>query len=138
MAAKKILVVDDESHIRQLIEQTLIKAKFEVVTAEDGKEALDKVVSERPDLVILDIMMPYYDGFEVLQTLKRYPSTRNLPVIILTAKNNDDDIFTAWQAGVSTYLIKPFNPSELLSYVKKIFEGKKTNSGEGAERRYKL
>jgi len=137
MAAKKILVVDDESHIRQLIEQTLIKAKYNVITAEDGKEALDKMVSERPDLIILDIMMPYYDGYEVLQTLRRYPSTRNLPVIILTAKNNDEDVFSAWQAGVSSYLMKPFNPTELLTYVKKIFDAKK-NTGEGAERRYKL
>ena len=137
MAVKKILVVDDESHIRQLIEQTLIKAKYDVITAEDGKEALDKMVSERPDLIILDIMMPYYDGYEVLQTLRRYPTTRNLPVIILTAKNNDEDVFSAWQAGVSSYLMKPFNPTELLSYVKKIFDAKK-NTGEGTEKRYKL
>lgn len=135
--ARKILVVDDEINILKLIEQTLIKAKYEVVTASDGKEALDKVVSERPDLVILDVMMPYFDGFEVLQTLRRYPSTRNLPVIMLTAKNNDEDIFTGWQAGVSCYLIKPFNPAEMLTNVKKIFSAKK-NTDDGNDKRYTL
>ncbi|MBO4548946.1 MAG: response regulator [Abditibacteriota bacterium] len=136
--AKKILIVDDDENILALIEKTLEKAKYEVVKATDGKQALNLVVSERPDLLILDIMMPYLDGFEVLQTLRRYPATRNIPVIILTAKDNDDDVFVGWQAGVSCYMIKPFNPTETLSQIKRIFEAKRTDTGEGAERRYNL
>ena len=123
---KKILAVDDERHIVRLVEVNLQRAGYEVVTAYDGKEALEKVKSENPDLVVLDVMMPYMDGFEVLQNLKKNPATRDIPVIMLTAKAQDADVFRGWQSGVDCYLTKPFNPRELTAFVKRILE-----SGDG-------
>ena len=119
---KKILAVDDEKHIVRLVQVNLERQGYEVITAYDGKEALQKVEEERPDLVVLDVMMPYMDGFEVLQNLRRNPSTRDIPVIMLTAKAQDQDVFRGWQSGVDCYLTKPFNPMELVSFVKRIFD----------------
>jgi two-component system alkaline phosphatase synthesis response regulator PhoP len=133
---KKILVVDDERHIVRLIQVNLERQGYNVVTAHDGKEALEKVASERPDLVVLDVMMPYMDGFEVLRNLRRNPETAELPVIMLTAKAQDQDVFRGWQEGVDMYLTKPFNPQELLTFVKRIFRSREL--GEDGEGRYEL
>lgn len=131
---RKILAVDDEKHIVRLVQVNLERAGYEVVTANDGKEALQKVQDENPDLVVLDVMMPYMDGFEVLQNLRRNPATREIPVIMLTAKAQDADVFKGWQSGVDCYLTKPFNPMELLSFVKRIFD----SMGGGADGRYEI
>lgn len=134
---RKILAVDDEKHIVRLVQVNLERQGYEVVTANDGKEALQKVDDERPDLVVLDVMMPYMDGFEVLQNLRRNPSTRDIPVIMLTAKAQDADVFKGWQSGVDCYLTKPFNPMELLSFVKRIFDSL-DGAGPGGEKRFEL
>lgn len=134
--AKKILACDDEKHIVRLVQVNLERAGYQVVTANDGKEALQKVADENPDLVVLDVMMPYMDGFEVLQNLRRNPSTRDIPVIMLTAKAQDADVFKGWQSGVDCYLTKPFNPMELLSFVKRIFDS--TDGGPGGDKRYEI
>ncbi len=120
--AKKILVVDDERHIVRLVEVNLQRAGYDIVTAYDGVEALEKVQSEHPDMIVLDVMMPRMDGFEVLQNLQANPATADIPVIMLTAKAQDADIFKGWQSGVSSYLTKPFNPRELLTFVERIFQ----------------
>lgn len=133
---KKILAVDDEKHIVRLVQVNLERAGYTVVTANDGKEALQKVSEEHPDLVVLDVMMPYMDGFEVLQNLRRNPSTRDIPVIMLTAKAQDADVFKGWQSGVDCYLTKPFNPMELLSFVKRIFDS--MEGGPGGDKRYEI
>jgi len=133
---KKILAVDDEKHIVRLVQVNLERAGYEVVTANDGKEALEKVESEKPDLLVLDVMMPYMDGFEVLQSLRRNPGTRDIPVIMLTAKAQDADVFKGWQSGVDCYLTKPFNPMELLAFVKRIFQSE--GDGMGGEKRYSI
>jgi two-component system alkaline phosphatase synthesis response regulator PhoP/two-component system response regulator VicR len=135
---KKILAVDDERHIVRLVEVNLQRAGYEVVTAYDGREALEKVKSENPDLVVLDVMMPYMDGFEVLKNLKADPSTAEIPVIMLTAKAQDADVFRGWQSGVDCYLTKPFNPMELLTFVKRIFDSTGGSGGGGGGDRYKL
>ena len=119
---KKILAVDDERHIVRLVEVNLARAGYQVVTAFDGREALQKVEAEKPDLIVLDVMMPYMDGFEVLRNLKANPETAEIPVIMLTAKAQDADVFRGWQSGVDCYLTKPFNPMELLTFVKRIFD----------------
>ncbi|HIE52413.1 MAG TPA: response regulator transcription factor [Armatimonadetes bacterium] len=119
---KKILAVDDEKHIVRLIQINLERAGYDVVTAYDGLEALKKVEEEQPDLIVLDVMMPQLDGFETLKRLKANPATAEIPVIMLTAKSQDADVFRGWQAGVDCYLTKPFNPMELLSFVKRIFD----------------
>jgi two-component system, OmpR family, alkaline phosphatase synthesis response regulator PhoP len=128
---KKILAVDDERHIVRLVEVNLQRAGYEVVTAYDGREALEKVKSENPDLVVLDVMMPYMDGFEVLKNLKADPVTAEIPVIMLTAKAQDADVFRGWQSGVDCYLTKPFNPMELLTFVKRIFDSTGGSSSTG-------
>lgn len=133
---RKILAVDDEKHIVRLIQVNLERHGYEVVTAYDGREALQKVDEERPDLVILDVMMPYMDGFEVLQNLKRNPGTRDIPVIMLTAKAQDADVFKGWQSGVDCYLTKPFNPMELISFVQRIFKSLEQDDFGG--KRYEL
>ncbi len=138
---KKILAVDDERHIVRLVEVNLQRAGYEVVTAYDGREALEKVKSENPDLVVLDVMMPYMDGFEVLKNLKAEPATAEIPVIMLTAKAQDADVFRGWQSGVDCYLTKPFNPMELLTFVKRIFDSQAQSGGvddSGGQVRYKL
>jgi two-component system alkaline phosphatase synthesis response regulator PhoP len=128
---KRILAVDDERHIVRLVQVNLERAGYTVVTAFDGREALEKVESEQPDLVVLDVMMPYMDGFEVLQTLRKNQSTLNLPVIMLTAKAQDADVFRSWQSGVDCYLIKPFNPLELISFVRRLLD-KDDDGGNGS------
>ena len=120
---KKILAVDDERHIVRLIQVNLERAGYQVSTAFDGNEALKKVEGDKPDLIVLDVMMPRMDGFEVLKRLQANPETREVPVIMLTAKAQDADVFRGWASGVSAYLTKPFNPLELITFVKRIFSG---------------
>jgi len=120
---RKILAVDDERHIVRLIQVNLERAGYQVVTAFDGPEALKKVESEKPDLIVLDVMMPRMDGFEVLKRLQANPETREIPVVMLTAKAQDADVFRGWASGVSAYLTKPFNPLELITFVRRILSG---------------
>lgn len=120
---KKILAVDDEKHIVRLVQINLQKEGYEVVTASNGREALERVASEKPDLVVMDVMMPEMDGFEALKKLKEDDATADIPVIMLTAKAQDADVFRGWQSGADLYLTKPFNPLELITFVKRIFQG---------------
>lgn len=129
MPPLKVLVCDDERHIVRLIQINLEKQGYQVITAYDGKEGLEKIRSEKPDLVVLDVMMPYMDGFEVLKNLRREPETENLPVIMLTAKAQDKDVFEGYHYGADMYLTKPFNPNELIMFVKRIAQGKEEASG---------
>ncbi len=120
--AKRILVVDDERHIVRLVQVNLERAGYEVLTAYDGVEALEVARAELPDMVILDVMMPRMDGFETLKELRADARTKEIPVIMLTAKAQDADIFKGWSSGVDSYLTKPFNPRELLAFVNRIFQ----------------
>jgi two-component system alkaline phosphatase synthesis response regulator PhoP/two-component system response regulator VicR len=131
--AKKILVVDDERHIVRLVEVNLTRAGYEIATAYDGIEALEKVKAEKPDMIVLDVMMPRMDGFEVLKRLQADTSTQDIPVIMLTAKAQDADIFRGWSSGVSSYLTKPFNPRELLTFVERIFQSLDDRGPSGPE-----
>jgi two-component system, OmpR family, alkaline phosphatase synthesis response regulator PhoP len=118
--AKHVLVVDDEVHVRRLVELHLERAGYRVTTASDGQEALDKVAAEHPDLVILDVIMPRVDGFEVLRRLKGNPETAPIPVLMLTVRIWDSDIKEGWHSGAYAYLTKPFSPQELLQTVAQI------------------
>jgi two-component system, OmpR family, alkaline phosphatase synthesis response regulator PhoP len=117
-----VLAVDDEVHIRRLVEVNLQRAGYRVSTAVDGQEALEKIRVDRPDMVVLDVMMPRVDGFETLRRLKADPATAEIPVIMLTAKAQDADIFRGWSSGADCYLTKPFNPMQLLTFVRRILE----------------
>ncbi len=132
--AKKILAVDDEKHIVRLVQINLQKAGYEVATAGTGREALERVGEFEPDLIVMDVMMPEMDGFEALKKLKENPETRDIPVIMLTAKAQDADVFRGWQSGADLYLTKPFNPAELLSFVKRLL----TNQEAAAEKTYSI
>lgn len=120
--SKRILAVDDEKHIVRLIQVNLERAGYTVETAFDGQEALQKVADNPPDMIVLDWMMPQLNGMETLKRLKANPATENIPVIMLTAKSQDADVLKGWQSGVDSYLTKPFNPMELLAFVKRIFQ----------------
>jgi two-component system alkaline phosphatase synthesis response regulator PhoP/two-component system response regulator VicR len=134
----KVLAVDDQVHIVRLIQVNLERNGYQVVTAYDGEQALEKVKEENPDLIVCDVMMPRKDGFEVLREVKADPSTRDIPFIMLTAKAQDADVFRGWASGVDAYLTKPFNPQELLAFVKRVLDASKGKDEYGGETVYKL
>ncbi len=110
---QKILVCDDDELLRELLQFRLEAKGFDVVVAGDGREALDSVRKAPPDAVVLDAMMPGIDGFEVLRRLREDAATRDIPVIMLTARKGERDIVDALRLGASDYLSKPFIPDEL-------------------------
>jgi diguanylate cyclase (GGDEF)-like protein len=116
--AETILVVDDDPDIARFVEVNLRSAGYEVAVAADGEEALDRAQDMRPDLVLLDVMMPRIDGFEVATRLRKNPQTANTSIIMLTAKALSADKVTGLQSGADDYIIKPFDPIELLARVK--------------------
>ena len=118
MDRKRILVVDDEIYIVHILEFTLTMEGYEVVTAADGEEALQKVQQERPDLIVLDIMMPKMDGYEVCRRLRQDEDLRGLPVILLSAKGRPVDRETGLEVGADDYIVKPFSPRRLLEKIK--------------------
>jgi diguanylate cyclase (GGDEF)-like protein len=113
-----ILVVDDDPDIARFVEVNLRSAGYDVAVAADGEEALARAAEMRPDLVLLDVMMPRIDGFEVAQRLRRNPQTANTSIIMLTAKALSTDKVLGLTAGADDYIIKPFDPIELLARVK--------------------
>ena len=115
----KILVVDDEEHIVQMIESRLSANGYEVITAYNGKQALERAKVEMPDLILLDLMMPDIDGFSVLRKLKCEFETMHIPVIMLTCRADSDSIFKAQDLKSTDYIIKPFKPDELLKLIKR-------------------
>ena len=116
--AETILVVDDDPDIARFVEVNLRSAGYDVAVAADGEDALEKAGELRPDLVLLDVMMPRIDGFEVAQRLRKNPQTANTSIIMLTAKALSADKVTGLQSGADDYIIKPFDPIELLARVK--------------------
>ena len=126
---KRVLVVDDERHIVRLVQVNLERQGYEVLTAYDGVECLEKAKAEKPDLIVLDVMMPRMDGFEALQRLKSDPETNHIPVIMLTARAQDRDVLQGYQYGADLYLTKPFSPLELISLVKRVFESQEEEEG---------
>lgn len=118
----KVVIADDEADVRTLLEKGLTSAGFTVISASDGQEALEKVESEKPNLVVLDITMPKVNGLEVLQKIKTNPQTRNLPVIMLTA---DQDLLRGYKYGADYYIPKPFTFNMVLAGINLIFKAKK-------------
>ena len=134
----KILAVDDQVHIVKLIQVNLERNGYQVVTAYDGVQAMEKVKAENPDLILCDVMMPRKDGFQVLQELKADPSTRDIPFMMLTAKAQDADVFRGYASGVHCYLTKPFNPKELIGFVKRVLDSESGGGEYGGDTVYKL
>jgi len=120
--SKKVLVVDDQPHIVRLIQVNLEKEGFQVATAGDGVEGLQQAQATHPDLVILDVIMPRKDGFQLLRELKADERFADTPVIMLTVKTHNADIVEGLKEGAELYLPKPFHPKELVSLVKRVLE----------------
>ena len=117
---QKILVVDDEPEAVELVEFNLKQAGYAVTTAEDGAEALKKARTQSPDLIVLDVMLPEMDGFEICKALRLDPATRRMPILMLTAKAGEIDRVLGLELGADDYLTKPYSPRELLLRIKKI------------------
>ena len=115
--AYKILVVDDEPTIVRLMEFILARQGHEMIVAVNGEEALHKIRTQQPDLVLLDIMMPRIDGYEVAQQVRADPATASLPIIMLSAKAQEEDIRKGVDVGVDEYITKPFSPEHLVHVV---------------------
>jgi DNA-binding response OmpR family regulator len=115
---KKILVIDDSNILRRIITFNLKSAGYEVIEAINGKEGLEKIESDNPDMIFLDIMMPIMDGFTVLKELKNNDS--QIPVVVLTAKGGESDEETALNLGAKKVLTKPFSPKLLVDTVKEL------------------
>jgi len=115
--AYKILVVDDEPTIVRLMEFILARQGHEMLVAVNGEEALEKIRAHAPDLVLLDIMMPRIDGYEVARTVRADPATAALPIIMLSAKAQEEDIRKGVEIGVDEYITKPFSPEHLVHVV---------------------
>lgn len=109
-----ILVVDDDVNTARITERMLTVRGYDVMTATDGTRALELVAERRPDCILLDIMMPRMSGLEVLNHLKHDPETAEIPVILLTAKSQDEDVLTGYREGAEYYITKPFTAQELL------------------------
>ena len=116
----KILVVEDDPDILHLLTYTLQSTDYQVISSQDGYEALNAVRLHHPDLLVLDLMIPSLDGFEVCKELKRNSETRNIPVIMLTAKSEEIDRIVGLELGADDYVVKPFSPRELLLRIRAI------------------
>ena len=116
----KILIVEDEANIRQLVRYNLEKEGFQVMEAADGMQGLRTAQKEKPDLVLLDLMLPGMDGLEVCRTLKGAPATAALPIIMLTAKAEEVDKIIGLELGADDYMTKPFSPRELTARIKAV------------------
>jgi two-component system response regulator ResD len=126
---KKILVVDDEEVIRRVLRICLEKAGYEVKEAENGIRALQAIEQDRADLVISDVVMPGKDGWEVLRELKGKEGTEHIPVILLTAKNQDEDMLKGYELKADYYITKPFTRKQVIYGVKLILEGDSAERG---------
>lgn len=119
-AQKKILVADDEEDIKMVLQMYLENNGYEVVTAFDGLDAVSKIRDERPDLVLMDIMMPVIDGVEVTRQIKADETTKDIPVIMLTAAAQSSMVEKAMEAGACEYIAKPFEPEHVQQAIEKI------------------
>jgi two-component system phosphate regulon response regulator PhoB len=120
MANEKIVVVDDEENIQELVQYNLERNGYEVTCVATGEEALEAVRSVRPNLIILDLMLPGIDGFEVCRVFKGDSQTEHIPIIMLTAKGEESDVVTGLELGAEDYIVKPFSPKVLLARVRTV------------------
>ncbi|HOI96054.1 MAG TPA: response regulator [Syntrophobacter fumaroxidans] len=130
MPKARILIVEDDSDILHLLAYNIEAAGFDVVTAMDGNTALEMVRRHPPDLVVLDLMIPGIDGFEVCKELKRGAETRGIPVIMLTARGEEVDRIVGLELGADDYVVKPFSPRELILRIRAILRRSATDAIE--------
>ncbi|HSR53251.1 MAG TPA: response regulator [Acidobacteriota bacterium] len=133
MQREKIVVIEDESDILELIQYNLKREGYSVLTSTNGEEGLDLVRRENPDLVLLDLMLPGRDGIEVCKRLKSDPVSRNIPIVMVTAKGEESEVVLGLGVGADDYVTKPFSPKELMARVNAVLRrGQlKDEQGEG-------
>ena len=136
MADEKVLIVDDEEHIVELLQFNLVNAGYKVITANNGLDALKKVKENKPDLLLLDLMLPGMDGLDVCKEIKRNKETSKTSIIMLTAKSEELDKILGLELGADDYITKPFSIRELLARVKAVL--RRSNSDEISEEIYEL
>jgi len=122
MPSEKILIVDDDEDILLIVQTILASAGYSAMTARNGREGVDTAIELRPDLILLDVMMPELSGWEVCTTLKNAPETRQIPIVMLTVKSEIRDLITGMQVGADDYITKPFTRRKLLSTVRKLLD----------------
>ena len=120
--SKKILVIEDDPVVARLMQYTLTKHGYEVQTASNGLEGLRKARQERPDLIILDVMLPGIDGYEICHRLRAEPRTSAIPIMIYSAKGQEDDLAAGQRVGANDYLMKPAEPYEITRMVGRLLE----------------
>jgi two-component system, OmpR family, phosphate regulon response regulator PhoB len=128
----KVLAVDDEASIRRLVSVTLQNRGFEVDTANDGREAIDKIAISMPDIVVLDVMMPHMNGWEVRKHLRADPKTKDLPIVILSAVGEFEAQLQGMESAGDDYITKPFSPQELGDLVERMLDPSKKDKVAGA------
>jgi CheY-like chemotaxis protein len=116
---KKVLVVDDEPNVRRLL-RTILSKNFEVFEAEEGKQAIDIANAKKPDVILMDMMMPKMDGLTACHMIKNNPATKSIPVIMVTAIGFELNIKLSQQMGAAGYVTKPFSPQDLISAIEKV------------------
>jgi len=117
---KKILIIEDETDIVEFVTFNLIRDGFDVISAKTGEEGLKKALTEMPDLILLDIMLPGLNGLDVCRALKNKEQTHHIPIVMLTARNEDVDIITGLEIGATDYVTKPFSPKVLIARLRAI------------------
>lgn len=122
MAARKILLVDDDPDILKVLSMRLEKTGYEVDIASDGLVALEKIHKDRPDLIVLDLMLPEVEGYKVCRMLKFDETYKDIPVIILTGRTQEEDRNKGMQMGADAYMVKPFESKDLLIKIEKLLE----------------
>jgi len=127
-ARARILVVDDETDIVSTVQYRLKFCDFEVITASNGEEGLDKATNEKPDLILLDINMPIMDGHEMLERLRSNPDIKDMPVIMLTAYSDKRDVAKAAELGIADYVTKPFDFTELMEKISNALDKPSSNT----------
>ena len=128
MAKDLILVVDDEEDVLELVSYNLQKDNYRLVTALSGEEAIAKAISQRPNLIVLDLMLPGIDGLEVCRRLKSDEKTKDIPIIMATAKSEEADIVTGLELGADDYVTKPFSPKVLIARIRRSLSRQKTKA----------
>jgi two-component system phosphate regulon response regulator PhoB len=136
MSKESVLVVDDEEDILELVQFNLDREGYKVSCVATGEEALEFLKSQRPDLIVLDLMLPGVDGLEITRFLRSDPKKRNIPIVMLTAKGEEADVVTGLELGADDYVTKPFSPRVLTARVRAVLRrGEKAPPGEGESMR---
>ena len=118
MTRKKILLVDDADTILMMERMILNKGGYDLITAKDGQEAVAKAVAERPDLILMDVVMPRMNGFEACKQLKKQDETKTIPIVMITTRGEEENVETGYESGCDDYITKPLNGLEVLTKVK--------------------